>query len=118
MKSRIKSFRAALQGLFFMFSTQINAQIHFTAAVSACLAAWFFEVTITEWCLILIAIVMVTGAEAFNTSIEQLTDLVSPQYHPLAGKAKDLAAGAVLIFAIGAFILGLIIFLPKLSGMF
>lgn len=118
MKSRVNSFKVAFQGLKFLFATQIHAKIHLGAALLATFCAWYFEVSIMEWCMIIFAIVLVIGAEAFNTSIEQLTDLVSPDYHPLAGKAKDLAAGGVLVFAIGAFILGLIIFLPPILALF
>ena len=66
----------------------------------------------------LFAITTVLSAEAFNTAIEYLIDLVSPDYHPLAGKAKDVAAAAVLFTAIGAFFVGLIIFLPKVIALF
>ena len=83
------------------------------AAITVIALGIYFGISKTEWCLIVIAICMVISAEAFNTSIEHLTDLVSPNYHELAGKTKDVAAAAVLITAIGAAILGLIIFLPK-----
>jgi diacylglycerol kinase len=69
--------------------------------------------TNTEWCWIIIAIALVFITEMLNTSIEFLTDLVSPNYHPLAKNTKDVAAGAVLVAAIIAIILGLMIFLPK-----
>ncbi len=78
----------------------------------------YFEITPTEWCIIVFAIAIVLAAEAFNTAIEDLTDLVSPEPHPLAGHAKDLAAGAVLLTAIGAAIVGLLIFLPKILALF
>lgn len=73
------------------------------------------KISITEWCFVTLCITLVIMAEAFNTAIENLTDLVSPDFHPLAGKTKDLAAGAVLIFSIGAVIVGLLIFLPKIT---
>ena len=76
-------------------------------------AGVFFDISTTEWCLVTLSIAMVIGAEAFNTAVEKLTDLASPDYHPLAGQAKDLAAGAVLICALGTLIIGFIIFLPK-----
>ncbi len=74
----------------------------------------FLSLSAIEWCLVLLCMVMVIGMEAMNTALEYLTDLVSPEHHPLAGKAKDVAAAAVLICAIGAVIVAAIIFVPKL----
>ncbi len=72
-----------------------------------------FQLSRTEWCIIVLAVVAVWTAEALNTAFEFLTDVASPEFHPLAGKAKDVAAGAVLLAAIGAVIIGLFIFGPK-----
>ena len=72
----------------------------------------------TEWCLIAIAIILVFLAETFNTAIESLVDLVSSEHHPLAGQAKDMAAGAVLLAALLAFVIGLGIFGPKTIALF
>jgi len=82
-----------------------------------CIAAIAFQITKIEWCLIVISIAAVWTAEAMNTAIEKLTDLVSPELHPLAGKTKDAAAGAVLVIAIGAAIVGGIIFLPHILAL-
>jgi diacylglycerol kinase len=71
-----------------------------------------------EWVALVICIVLVLALEAVNTALEYLTDLVSPEYHPLAGKAKDVAAAAVLIAAIGAVWVGILIFMPYLSALF
>ncbi len=111
---RLNSFRYAFAGLAEMLRSQANAKIHLTAAVIATAAGAFFGLSATEWCLVVFAIVSVLAAEAFNTALENLTDLVSPGRHPLAGKAKDLAAAAVLLTALGAAVVGAIIFLPKL----
>ena len=81
-------------------------------------AGLFFSVSTIEWCLLILAIAMVLCAEGMNTAIEFLTDLASPNFHELAGKTKDVAAGAVLISAIGAAIIGFIIFLPKIWAYF
>lgn len=91
-----------------------NARIHLLAAIAAIALGIFLSISNTEWCILALSIAMVFCAEAFNTALEQLTDLVSPGQHPLAGKAKDLAAGAVLLAALGAAATGLIIFAPKL----
>lgn len=112
LTKRLLSFKYAFQGLFTLFSTQPNAIIHLFVAVVAILFGFYFHITQQEWLVIVVAITLVLMAEAFNTSIEFLTDLASPDYHPLAKKAKDVAATAVLLTAIGAAISGLIIFLP------
>ncbi len=87
-------------------------KIHVVIGILTIGAGWFFSITTTEWCLVTISIALVLSAEGFNTAIEHLTDLSSPDYHPLAGKTKDVAAGAVLLAAMGAAIVGLIVFLP------
>ena len=77
-------------------------------------AGWYFQITRQEWLALVLAMTLVLALEAVNTAIEYLTDLVSPEYHPLAGKAKDVAAAAVLIAAIGAVVVGAIVFLPRI----
>lgn len=118
LRSRINSFRYAFAGITELFRSQPNAKIHIVAAVLVIGFGFYFNISTTEWCLIIFSIFGVLAAEAFNTSIEYLTDLVSPDFHPLAGKTKDVAAAAVLLTAIGAAIIGGIIFLPKLITMF
>ena len=113
IKKRIQSFGFALKGVATLFKTQPNARIHLMAILLVTVAGYLLKVSITEWCFIVMSFAMVLAAEAFNTAVEFVVDLTSPDYHPLAGKAKDVAAAAVLITAIGAAIIGLIIFLPK-----
>ena len=118
LRKRIKSFGYAIKGLEVFFKTQIHAQIHATATVLVVIAGFYFHITTTEWCLIVLASASVLCAEAMNTAIELLTDLVSPDYHTLAGKVKDVAAGAVLLIAIGAAVIGILIFFPYLCRLF
>lgn len=118
LKKRIESFKYAFAGIAHFVKSEPNVIIHLLAAVLAIAMSWYFEISTIEWCLIIFAIGAVLGAEAFNTSIEYLTDLVSPDYHELAGKTKDVAAAAVLLVAIAAAIVGLIIFLPKIFSLF
>jgi diacylglycerol kinase len=113
-KSQWHSFRCAFKGLEYLFRTQTNAQIHLVITTAVLLSGWFFQLSTMEWCSLVIAITLVLGAEAFNTALETLTDLVSPDYHPLAGRAKDVAAGGVMICSIGAVIIGLMVFVPHL----
>lgn len=118
LKKRIKSFGFAFKGIKTLVETQENAQIHLLAIVVVTIVGFLLKIDKTEWSLVIIAFTMVLAAEAFNTAIEFVVDLVSPDYHPLAGKAKDVAAAAVLITAMGAVLLGCIIFLPKIISLF
>lgn len=111
---RLLSFKFALQGLRDLFATQPNARFHAFAAMAVIVLGWWLELSLTEWAIISICISGVIAAEAFNTALEYLTDLVSPDYHLLAGKAKDAAAAAVLLFSLGAALAGICILGPKL----
>lgn len=111
---RLNSFRYALAGIADLLGSQPNARIHLLATALVIAAGLYFGLSKNEWCLVVLAIASVFAAEAFNTALEHLTDLVSPDYHPLAGKAKDVAAGAVLFAAIGAAVVGVLVFLPKI----
>lgn len=114
LRKRIESFRFAFAGIAHFVKSEPNVIIHLIAAAIAVGMGFFFAITTIEWCLVIFAIGLVLSAEAFNTSIEYLTDLVSPDYHELAGKTKDVAAAAVLLTAITAATVGLLIFLPKI----
>jgi diacylglycerol kinase (ATP) len=118
LRKRADSFRFALQGLTDMLRSQPNARIHVAVAAAVAVAGFFFRISRTEWIAVVICIVLVFALEAVNTALEYLTDLVSPDFHPLAGKAKDVAAAAVFFVALGAFVVGLIIFLPKIVTLF
>ena len=99
-----------------MLRSQQNAWIHSLATVIVVVFGIYFNLTKSEWCWIVLASISVWTAEALNTAFEFLTDVASPEFHPLAAKAKDVAAGAVLITASGAVLLGLLIFGPYLSA--
>lgn len=114
LQQRIKSFCYAFKGVKVLFVTQPHAQIHAFAAFVVTVAGWYFRISTIEWCLVIICIAIVMAAEGINTALETLTDLVSPNFHPLAGRAKDVAAGAVLLLSIGALLVGIIIFVPKI----
>ena len=114
LKKRIDSFRFAFKGLVDLFISQPNARIHGVATIIALILGGILGLSKIEWCLIILCIFAVLAAEAFNTALEYLTDLVSPDYHVLAGKTKDVAAAGVLLTAFGAFIVGTIIYLPKI----
>lgn len=118
LQKRVASFKYALQGLRDLFQNQPNAQIHLGATALVVLAGFYFHLSRTEWVAVTLCITLVLSLEAVNTAIEHLTNLVSPDFHPLAGKAKDVAAGAVLLSAMGAVLVGAMIFLPKIMTHF
>ena len=111
-KKRARSFRYAFNGIRLLLSTEHNARIHTVAAVCAVCAGFIFGISAMEWMVVIILIGIVFAAEAFNSALEVLSDYVSPEYREAIGRAKDLAAGAVLCGAIAAAITGCVIFLP------
>ncbi|MEM6829369.1 MAG: diacylglycerol kinase family protein [Bacteroidota bacterium] len=113
LKKRIKSFEYAFKGILILFKTQPNAIIHLCAAVSVVVLGIVYSVSLVEWLFLVFSIALVMVAEAINSSIEFLGDAVSQEENEWIGKSKDLGAGAVLLAAIFATIVGLIIFLPK-----
>jgi diacylglycerol kinase (ATP) len=113
---RVRSFSYAIRGIALMLRSQQNAWIHAAATVVVVGAGLLVRLTRAEWSWIVLAILVVWTAEALNTAIEFLTDVASPDFHPLAGQAKDVAAGAVLIAAIGAVVVALLVFVPHVAG--
>jgi diacylglycerol kinase (ATP) len=114
MKKLIRSFGFAFKGLAYATKTQLNFRIHLVATVIAAFMGYALHISVNEWQWLLLCIAFVLVAELFNTAIEFLTDLVSPEYNELAGHVKDISAGAVTVAALFALITGIIIFLPKL----
>jgi diacylglycerol kinase (ATP) len=111
---RLRSVQCALRGIAVMLRSQHNAWIHAVATVVVTGAGLALRLSTAEWCWIVLAIVAVWTAEALNTAFEFLTDVASPAFHPLAGQAKDVAAGAVLISAVGAVLIGVLVLGPHL----
>ena len=114
LKSRILSFKYAINGIVDNVINTPNFRIHLCFSLVVIFAGYFFDITKIEWLAIICCIGLVLTAESLNTSIEYLTDLVTKDYHELAKKTKDAAAGAVLISAITACVIGLYIFIPYL----
>jgi diacylglycerol kinase (ATP) len=117
-KTLVSSFGYAFAGLGYCFRTQRNFRIHIAIAIVATLAGLLLGLAWVEWALLAVMVVLVLAAEMVNTMIESLVDLVTAQYHPLARVAKDVAAGIVLLMAIGSVVVGVLIFLPKLLAAF
>ncbi len=116
LAARARSFRHAFRGIATMLASQHNAWIHAVATVVVCVAGFYFHLGRGEWSLIVLAIMAVWTAEALNTAFEFLADAASPQFHPLVKKAKDVAAGAVLIAAMGSVVVGLLVFGPHIGN--
>lgn len=113
---RIRSFKFAFVGIWTMLKSQHNAWVHAFATVVVVSAGLLCGVSPSEWCWLVLAIMAVWIAEALNTAFEFLADVVSPEFHPLVKNSKDVAAGAVLISAIGSVIIGLLILGPYVVG--
>jgi diacylglycerol kinase len=111
--ARAKSFKHAFRGIGIIFKTQHNAWVHGFVAVVVLFLGFIFNISNIEWALLVLSIGSVLAAEGFNTALEIDIDLTSPDYHPYAKDTKDVAAGAVLLTVIGAVIVGLVIFIPK-----
>ncbi len=114
IKKRKNAFGYALKGLRSFFASESHPKIHAITGISTILLGFIFDIDHMEWMVIILCIALVLSTEAINSALEQLTDIVSPNYLESAGKVKDIAAGAVLIASIAACIIGLIIFVPKI----
>lgn len=107
-----ESFYHAIAGVIYSFTSQRNMKVHGLAAIIVVIAGLVCGLNRMEWGLVVVAIFMVLTAETMNTAIEKTVDLVTDEFHPLAKKAKNLAAGATLLAAMCAVILGIIVFGP------
>ena len=116
--SFLKSIQYAIEGIKTAFSEEPNFKIHFAIAILVLILAGFLGFSSSEWLLLLFTISFVLVVEFINTSLEDIVNLINPEVHPLAKKAKDVMAAAVLISAITSVFVGVILFLPKLLGYF
>lgn len=113
-KRLTNSFKYAFEGILQAYVGEQNLKIHTVIAVLVIIFGFILKISYMEWLVCLVLIGLVLMAEFFNTSIEYLVDLVSPEIHPLAKATKDTASAGVLMMAIISAIIGLIIFIPKL----
>ena len=118
LHARLQSFVYAFQGLRLLVQSQHNAWIHLMATIVVVVLGFYWQLSRFEWSAMIFAVILVWVAEAFNTALEFLADHISPEFAPLIGKAKDLAAAAVLIASIGAVIIGLLILGPAFLDCF
>lgn len=114
---RVRSVRFAINGVRTTLRTQHNAWIHAAATAAVAVSGVMLGLSAAEWCWIVLAVMAVWTAEALNTAFEFLTDVASPSFHPLAGHAKDVAAGAVLISAVGAVLIGVLVLGPHVRDL-
>lgn len=110
----INSFKYAINGLCSSFKTERNMKIHVIVMILVIILGILFKINRQEWITCIICFSLVIGGELFNTAIENVVDIIMPEKNDKAKLAKDISAGAVLVLAIGAAIVGLLIFIPKI----
>ncbi|WP_079509790.1 diacylglycerol kinase family protein [Mesobacillus jeotgali] len=110
------SFKFGFEGIATAAARERNVQIHAAISVIVIISGFFFSINKFEWIAIILCIGGMISMEMMNTAIERTVDMYTEEFHPLAKQAKDIAAGAVLVFAIASVIIGMIIFLPKISA--
>lgn len=114
LESRRHSLWIALEGLKQVLLAEPNARIHAVLTLAVFAGAWLFKLNAREWAILALTVGLVWMAEAFNTAVERLVDLVQPEYHPAAKAVKDISAGAVLVSALTAVLVGLLLFGARL----
>lgn len=114
VKKEIKSFKHAFNGLFSAIKFELHLKFHVLATGVVLVCGFSFDVSATEWCVLLLCIGIVLSAELFNTAIEKWLDYTHPEQHKTVGFVKDVSAAAVLILSIVAAIIAGIIFIPKM----
>lgn len=117
-KKLINSFKYAFTGIGSAFKTERNMKIHITIALLVIIMGIVFKINAIEWIVCISFFAMVIGGELFNTALEITVDLAMPKINEKAKRAKDISAGAVLVFAIASVIVGFIIFIPKILLLF
>lgn len=115
---RINSFKYAIEGIKATFKSQTNMKIHVIIMLLVIIAGIILKLDSLKWKICIILFSLVLAGELFNTAIEAIVDMVMPEFHPKAKLAKDAAAGGVLVLAIGAVIIGLMIFIPEIIQLF
>jgi diacylglycerol kinase (ATP) len=117
LRGRLAGFRFAGRGLVDLIAREHNARVHAVATLAVVVAGMLLRVSLSDWALLAVAVAQVWTAEAFNAAIERLADVVSPGQDARVGRVKDLAAGGVLASAVGAAIIGLLVFVPYLLAL-
>ena len=118
IKKFINSFSYPIKGLRYAYKNEQNLAVDVGIALLVVIFGFLFRINKYEWAILVLTIGLVISCELINTAIEAVVDLVTEEYHPLAKVAKDTSAAAVLVFALVAVVVGLIIFIPKIIGLF
>jgi len=109
------NIKFANAGIRYFFKSEKNGRIQAIAAILILLAAWFFNISPIEWCIILMCISLILSLEMINTALERVCAVISLEYHPMVKTIKDVAAGAVWLAGIIAIAIGLIVFVPYIK---
>lgn len=113
-KNRIKSIGYAFKGAYLLITTEASLKVQFIIGIIMTIAGFYFKISAMEWVIQILTIALIMALEGLNTAIEEIADFVHPEQHKKIGLIKDLAAGAVFIFAVAAVIVGGIIYIPKI----
>ncbi len=116
--NELRSFQVAFRGIITASRSEKHMKFHLLAAVSTIAAALWLKFSTVEWIVLILVISGMLALEMINTAIEKLVDLIEPEWNELAGKIKDIAAGACLVYACGAAVIGCILYVPKLLAWF
>ncbi|QRM90750.1 diacylglycerol kinase family protein [Lacinutrix sp. WUR7] len=112
--NRIKSVKYAFKGAFLLITTENSIKVQFCIGIIMTILGFYYQLSSTEWIIQILCIALILALEGMNTAIEEIADFIHPEHHTKIGIIKDLAAGAVFIFAIAASIIGCIIYIPKI----
>lgn len=112
--NRLKSVGYAFKGAIILIKTEASIKIQVAIALVVTVAGFYFDISVNEWIVQVLAIGLVMSAEGMNTAIEEIANFIHPERHDKIGLIKDIAAGAVFIASVFASIIGLIIYLPKI----
>ncbi|WP_452229105.1 MULTISPECIES: diacylglycerol kinase family protein [unclassified Lacinutrix] len=112
--NRLKSVKYAFKGAFLLITTENSIKVQFCIGIIMTFLGFYYEISSSEWIIQILCISLILALEGVNTAIEEIADFIHPEHHTKIGLIKDLAAGAVFIFAIAAAIIGCIIYFPKI----
>jgi diacylglycerol kinase (ATP) len=112
--NRLKSVKYAFKGAFLLITTENSIKVQFCIGIIMTILGFYYQLSSAEWILQILCIALILALEGMNTAIEEIADFIHPEHHTKIGLIKDLAAGAVFIFAIAASIIGCIIYIPKI----
>ncbi|MFD2540779.1 diacylglycerol kinase [Lacinutrix gracilariae] len=112
--NRLKSIKYAFKGAYLLITTESSIKIQFCIGIIMTILGFYYQLSAMEWIVQILCISIIMAIEGINTAIEEIADFIHPEHHTKIGLIKDLAAGAVFIFAIAASIIGCIIYFPKM----